>query len=56
MWPNPQFTANFVKFTEGILNEKLHNLCSDLYKIILKSPLEYAQNMFKRQFTRMEHY
>ena len=29
MWPNPQFPANMVTFTEEILNEKLHFLCSD---------------------------
>ena len=30
MWPNPQFpTADLVTFTEEILNEKLHFLCSD---------------------------
>ena len=28
MWPNPQETAGLVTFTEGILNEKLHVLCS----------------------------
>ena len=28
MWPNPQETADFVTFTEEILNGKLHFLCS----------------------------
>ena len=28
MWPNPQETADLVTFTEEILNEKLHFLCS----------------------------
>ena len=28
MWPNPQETADLVTFTEEILNEKLHLLCS----------------------------
>ena len=28
MWPIPQKTADFVTFTEEILNEKLHFLCS----------------------------
>ena len=28
MWPNPQFPADLVLFTEEILNEKLHFLCS----------------------------
>ena len=30
MWPNPQFPADMVTFTEEILNGKLHFLCSDL--------------------------
>ena len=29
MWPNPQFSTDLVKFTEGILNGKLHFLYSD---------------------------
>ena len=28
MWPNPQFPVDLVAFTEEILNEKLHFLCS----------------------------
>ena len=28
MWPNPQFPADLVIFTEEILNGKLHFLCS----------------------------
>ena len=28
MWPNPQFPADLVTFTEEILNVKLHFLCS----------------------------
>ena len=30
MWSNPQETANLVTFTKGILNGKLHFLCSDI--------------------------
>ena len=29
MWPNPQVPADLVTFTEEILNEKLHFLCSE---------------------------
>ena len=29
MWPSPQETVNLVTFTEEILNEKLHFLCSN---------------------------
>ena len=32
MWPNPQFPADLVTFTEQILNVKLHFLCSDANK------------------------
>ena len=28
MWLNPQFSADFVTFTEEILNGKLHFLCN----------------------------
>ena len=28
MWPNPQFPADLVTFTEEIINGKLHFLCS----------------------------
>ena len=28
MWPNPQFPADLVTFTEEILNGKIHFLCS----------------------------
>ena len=33
MWPNPQFLAGLVTFTEEILNEKLHFLCSENNKV-----------------------
>ena len=29
MWPNPQFSADLVTFTEEILNENVHFLWSD---------------------------
>ena len=29
MWPNPQETVDLVTFTEELLNEKLHFLCSE---------------------------
>ena len=32
MWPNPQFPADLVTFTEEILNGKIHFLCSALTK------------------------
>ena len=33
MWPNPQFPADLVTFTEEILNGELHILCSFTSKI-----------------------
>ena len=33
MWPNPQFPADLVTFTEEILNGKLHLLCSETCKV-----------------------
>ena len=33
MWPNPQFPADFVKFTAEILNGKLHFLCSAILNL-----------------------
>ena len=33
MWPNPQFPADLVTYTEEILNEKLRFLCSVIYII-----------------------
>ena len=43
MWPNPQKTADLVKFTEEILNEKLHFLCSVYftYEILYSSLLKF---------------
>ena len=38
MWPNPQFPVDLVKFTEDILNEKLHFLSTEKvlkYKVSL---------------------
>ena len=29
MWPNPQETMDLIPFTDEILNEKLHFLCSE---------------------------
>ena len=36
MWPNPQETADFVTFTEKMLNGKLYFLCSVIYRINVK--------------------
>ena len=32
MWPNPQFPADLVTFTEEIFNGKLHFLCSKFWR------------------------
>ena len=38
MWPNPQFPADLVTFTEEILNGKLHFLCSGYSNTNNKDP------------------
>ena len=35
MWPNAQETADFVTFTEEILNGKLYFLCSDTVDLLI---------------------
>ena len=34
MWPNPQFSADFIIFSGEILNGKLYFLCSGVNEII----------------------
>ena len=38
MWPNLQFPADSVTFTEEIRKGKLHFSCSDRYKPFYKQP------------------
>ena len=38
MWPNPQGTSDLVTFTEEILNDKLHILCSVTVFYAVKFP------------------
>ena len=40
MWPNPQFPAALVTFTEKVLNEKLYFLCSVLKAGKVKNSFE----------------
>ena len=51
MWPNPQESADLVIFTESILNEKLHFLCSVLMSrdtiIFLLQHLGFILNLQK---------
>ena len=37
MWPNPQFTAELVAFTEEILNGKLHFFCAARVNIMINT-------------------
>ena len=52
MWPNPQFPADLVTFTEEILNGKLLFLCSE--RIIPTSNrwkhknIEFMKNYYKQ--------
>ena len=46
MWPNRQFPADLVTFTQEIFNGKLHFLCSDgLLARILKTELIVSLNI-----------
>ena len=40
MWPNPQFPADMVTFTEEIINGKLHFLCSEFFLFFLTAFLD----------------
>ena len=57
MWPNPQFPADLVTFTEETLNGKLHFLCSDLFTVYIKDTaieayLELSQTNTKDFFAK----
>ena len=52
MWPNPQETANLVRFTEEILNGKLHFLYSEICSSSTFQHTDYIEkvssaNLFK---------
>ena len=52
MWPNPQFPADLVTFTEEILNEKLHFLCrvSKISKVEVHAGYSQRLEYFKRVY------
>ena len=45
MWPNPQVSADFVIFTEEVLNEKLHFMYHErlLYDAVI--PVDYYSEL-----------
>ena len=43
MWPNPEFPADFVTFTQEIFNGKLHFLCSEQYNNFDKTKLDWKE-------------
>ena len=43
MWPNPQFPAYLVTFTEEILNRKLYFLCSQIEFILQSVSLKFFE-------------
>ena len=46
MWPNPQFPADLVTFTEEILNGKLHFLCSVMSPIkLIREPFFFIKRL-----------
>ena len=57
MWPNPQVTADLVKFTEEILNGKLLFLCSTvIWKQVLwfSDSSDLARRKIFKDMTIME--
>ena len=56
MWPNPQFHAYLVTFTDEILNGKLHSLCSGWQRmdfflnhhILRMFCIQYNKNLHKK--------
>ena len=62
MWPNPQFPADLVTFTEEILNGKLHFLYSvyctrNIVQYIQKTILEirYSEIAVSKIFKKIQH-
>ena len=51
MWPNPQFSADLVTFTEEILTRKLHFLCRENSDLIY-----YTVNLMTHIFKIMVKY
>ena len=49
MWPNLQLTIDLVLFTEEILLEKLHFLCSEgaktMVQVIAKNSIVFTKNI-----------
>ena len=58
MWPNPQKTANLVTFTEEILNEKLHFLCSvcSLFSLVYRSEKNVTKNIEKLEYLNLKKF
>ena len=58
MWPNPEETADLVTVTEGILNGKLHFLCSvnniTIQNQYIKCLTKKERDMIKRQITERQ--
>ena len=50
MRPNLQETADFVKFTEEILNGRLHFLCSDISKTEIKQKTDYIKKKIRLKY------
>ena len=55
MWPNLQFPADLVIFTEEILNEKLHFLGSDSYLYQRLTPNTKKSDICRWGFTSIRY-
>ena len=61
MWPNPQFPADLVMFTEEICNGKLHFLCSESKVTDEDSAWKYTSKLLcklkkEKKFTDKEYF
>ena len=54
MWPNPQFPA--VKFTEEILNGKLHFFCSAIQKGVFKNFERFTRKYLHQSYLSLDKY
>ena len=54
MWPNPQFPA--VKFTEEILNGKLHFFCSAIQKGVFKNFERFIRKYLHQSYLSLDKY
>ena len=53
MWPNPQFPADLVTFTEEIMNSTLYFLCSAYFSVIYALSFTLGTRDTVRQYMKI---